>query len=130
MQDNKLLKYEGGVVKKVSNAISIANKLLVINEPQLIPYRKKNNWGFCTPDKKIVIDCIFDDAYIYCEGFAKVKLNGKWGFIEIKGNFITECIFEECGEFDEGLAEVKLNDKWGFINTKGAIDKKLILLCK
>lgn len=62
MQENELVKYEGKVVKKVSNAISIANKLLAITEPQLIPYRKKDKWGYCTPDKRIIIDCIFNEV--------------------------------------------------------------------
>ena len=55
MEENKLIKYEGKIIKSVSTAISIANKLLALAEPQLIPCRKKDKWGFCTPDKKIVI---------------------------------------------------------------------------
>jgi len=58
VENNEIIKYEGGLIKHVSNAISITNKLLVLTEPQLIPYRKGDKWGFCTPDKKVVIDCI------------------------------------------------------------------------
>ena len=58
MENNQLIKQENGVIQKVGNAISITNKLLALVEPQLIPYRKGNKWGFCTLDKKIVIDCI------------------------------------------------------------------------
>lgn len=77
MEENKLIKYEGSVVKRVSSAISIANKLLSIVEPQLIPYRKKDKWGFCTPDKKIVIDCIYYEANPFSEGLALVELDLK-----------------------------------------------------
>ena len=54
MEEYKLIKYEGGLLKSISTAISVANKLLALTEPQLIPYRKKDKWGFCTPDKKII----------------------------------------------------------------------------
>ena len=27
-----------------------------VSEPQLIPYRKNDKWGFCTSENKIVID--------------------------------------------------------------------------
>ena len=70
MEDNKLIKYEGGLVKSVSTAISLANKLLALAEPQLIPYRKKDKWGFCTTEKLIVIDCIFDCVERFIENLA------------------------------------------------------------
>ena len=84
MENNKLIKYENGLVKKVSNAIDVTNKLLALSEPPLIPYRKRDKWGYCTPDKKIVIECIYDSASRFSEEFASVKLNGKYGFINIK----------------------------------------------
>jgi len=49
---------------------------------ELIPYRKGDKWGFCTPDKKTVITPKYDGAWTFSEGFARVKLNGKWGFID------------------------------------------------
>ncbi len=42
MENNELIKYEGGLIKRVGNAISVTNKLLATTEPQLIPYRKKD----------------------------------------------------------------------------------------
>lgn len=45
-------------IQRVSNQIAATNKLLAAADPILIPYRKKDKWGFCTPDKKIVIDCV------------------------------------------------------------------------
>jgi len=49
---------------------------------ELIPYRKGDKWGFCTPDKKVVIQPKYDDAWSFSEGFARVELKGKWGFID------------------------------------------------
>jgi len=40
---------------------------------QLIPYRKGDKWGFCTPDKKIVIASKYDDGTrFFDEGLAWV----------------------------------------------------------
>jgi hypothetical protein len=33
-----------------------------LHSQELIPYRKGDKWGFCTPDKKIVISPKYDDA--------------------------------------------------------------------
>ena len=74
MKNNQLIKHDGGLIKRVGNAISVTNKLLALVEPQLIPYRKKDKWGFCTPDKKIVIDCVYDEVERFKEGLARVKL--------------------------------------------------------
>lgn len=41
MENNELIKYHGGLIKRVSNAISVTNKLLVLAEPQLIPLPQK-----------------------------------------------------------------------------------------
>ena len=50
---------------------------------QLIPYRKGDKWGFCTPDKKVVIPPKYDDAYDFHEGLAEVVLNKKEFYIKI-----------------------------------------------
>jgi hypothetical protein len=122
-ENNKLIFFEQDkLISKVSNSLRIANKLLPIKiEPDLIPYRKGNKWGFCTPDKEIVIDCVYDDTFQFIEGFAIVKIDGKFGFIDTNGNVICEIIYEKVYEFNDGLAKVKLNNKFGFINNNGEI---------
>ena len=40
MEENKIIKYEGGLIKRIDNQISVTNKLLELAVPQLIPYRK------------------------------------------------------------------------------------------
>ena len=125
MENNQLIKHDGGLIKRVGNAISVTNKLLALTEPQLIPYRKKDKWGFCTPDKKIVIDCVWDKVYGFKEELAIVKLNEKWGFINKTGELVIPCIYQYTyfngPDFDEGLAKIELNGKEGFINKKGEI---------
>lgn len=127
MQDNELVKFERGVVQKVSNTISIANKLLAVAEPQLIPYRKKDKWGFCTPDKKIVIDCQYDYANPFTEGVAWVKDydNKSEYFIDREGNTLIKINLLDSNyniweNFSNGLALVEKEHLiFGYIDKKG-----------
>src|ERR1039457_6094413 len=127
MEENELIKYEQGQLQRVGNAIAVTNKLLALSEPKLIPYRKKDKWGFCTPDKSILIECIYDDANRFYEELASVKLNEKWGFINKSGDIVIPLIYDDFnGGFSDGLASVKLDEKWGFINKSGDIVIPLI----
>jgi hypothetical protein len=119
MENNKLIKYEGGLIKRVGNAISVTNKLLATIEPQLIPYRKGDKWGFCTADKKIIIDCVYDKAECFQEGVAKIKLKEEFGLINTNGKTILSCIYEHIGNPSEGLVAIKLNGKEGFVDKEG-----------
>lgn len=117
-ENNKLIVFEQDkLISKVANSLRIANKLLPIkSEPELIPYRKGNKWGFCTPDNNIIIDCIYDDAYQFIEGLARVKKNGKYGFINRKGFQVIPLIYKDAFDFDNGHARVVFNEKHGKIN--------------
>lgn len=110
MENNELIKYEGGLIKRVGNVISVTNKLLASIEPQLIPYRKGDKWGFCTPDKKIVIDCLFDDVRFFYDGLAVVKYNDKYGYIDKKGRKIIPFRFDKAYSFYKGEAQVGINN--------------------
>jgi len=99
---------------------------IVENENILIPYRKKDKWGFCKPDKTIVIPCIYEDARLFQEGYARIKKNGKWGFINNEGLKVIPCIYDyddwrhdKFWDFNEGYAEVKKDGNYGFINKEG-----------
>lgn len=94
--------------------------------PDLIPYRRVDKWGFCTQDKRIVIDCIYDYTCLFSEGCAKVWLGGKCGFIDKSNREVIPCTYDEAGDFSEGLVKVRLNGRWGFINKKGEIVAKCI----
>jgi len=55
------------------------------NEQGLIPYEKKNKWGFCDENKNLVIQPIYDFAGFFSEGIAMVILNYEMGYIDTKG---------------------------------------------
>ena len=118
--DASLIKVNTGM-ERVGKQIAITNKLLQTIDPILIPYRKKDKWGFCTPDKKIVIDCVYEDAERFSEGLAKVRLNGKYGFINKDGKVIIPIEYESsCNNgFRSGLVHLKKDNKEGFLDTCG-----------
>ena len=124
MENNKLIKAQSDLVKQVGNAISITNKLLSKpDEPLLIPYRRKDKWGFCLPDKTIVIECIFDFADRFRGEFARVAIDNKYGYINTKGEFLINCEFDSDAEyntrFSEGIVLVRKDDKYLFIDNSG-----------
>ncbi len=122
---NTLIKVTSGL-EVVSKQIGIVNKLLQFNDPPLIPYRRKSKWGFCNPEKKIVLECVFDDANIFSEGLAAVKSNGKWGFINSDGKMLIQNIYSQVSVFSGGLAAVILNSRLGYIDSTG----KQIIPCR
>jgi hypothetical protein len=116
MENNVLIKYEGGLIKRVGNAISVTNKLLATTEPQLIPYRKKDKWGFCTADKKIVIDCEYDVGSEFSEGLAIVTKNNKYGFVNKKGHLVIPLIYSYLNGFSENFSAAVKEEGYGFID--------------
>ena len=87
----------------------------------LIPYRKGDKWGYCTIEKKFVVDCKYTNAWQFHEGYALVELNKKYGYVNINGEEIISCIYEEGSQFQDGMAVTKFNNKYGCINIKGEI---------
>ena len=141
--EDKLIKSNSGITSKVSKLISITNK--IIDEDILIPYRKGDKWGFCTPDKKNVLECKFDYVNFFEGHHAEVSLNKEYYFVDRNGKYIKkESKIEESfnfeDEYDEvfswlpngkkkcknyeisnGLVAVKKNNKFGFVNLRNDI---------
>ena len=120
MSQDYLIKYEGGLIRQVNNAISITNKLLTLTGPQLIPYRKGNKWGFCKPDKKIVIDCMYNEVSVFQEGIARIKnLNGV-SIINGENKFIVPFIYDDIDfPFYNDATAIFKNGRIGLIDIRG-----------
>lgn len=79
---------------KIKNVLAVL--LMIINMPvfaqdedlSLIPYRLGDQWGYASPDKKIVIPPAFDEANLFHEGYAVVKKGTKYGYINKAGRVI------------------------------------------
>ena len=61
----------------------------------------------------------YDNIYVFEEGLAGVKLNGKWSFIDKTGKEVIPFKYDFACAFSGGLAKVRLNGKWGFIDETG-----------
>lgn len=92
-----------------------------MEDNQLIPNRKKDKWGFCTPDKKIVIDCIYQEVKYFSEGYVPAKLNEKWGFIDENGVVIIPFNYENVAPFYNEIATVVLNGIFYDINNENEL---------
>jgi hypothetical protein len=123
--DNKIIPSQQiNSIHKVTDSIRIVNKILSISKEPiiLIPYRKGDKWGFCTPDKNIVIDCIYDDAYQFIEDLARVKQSGKYGFIDRQGFEVIPFEYEKAYDFHRGVAQVEIKKKSGCINKENIFE--------
>ena len=68
MEENKIIKYEGGLVKRVGNAISVTNKLLAVTEPQLIPSQKEDKWGFIDTTGSMIVPLKYNQVENFEDG--------------------------------------------------------------
>lgn len=88
------------------------------NNLALVDYEHK--YGFINKQNIKIIDCKYDFAYPFKNGFCRVMINDKWQFLNKRGESISST-FDEARDFEEDFAAVKINDKWGFINDDGFV---------
>lgn len=77
-----------------------------------------NKYGYIDSCGKMAINPIFDYAYSFSKGLARVRYYG-WKFIDKTGKIILSLPYDEVKDFSEGLAAVKNGKRWGYINKKG-----------
>ncbi len=121
-----LVKSNSALVR-VSNQIAVTTRLLEAADPFLIPYRKGDKWGFCDRDKRIVIDCVYDEVAFFSEGLAAVNFNSKFGYIDNVGKLVILPSFEKAYSFNScGLAEVYLNGENMLIDKSGKAEYSFV----
>lgn len=75
--------------------------------------------GFVDQSGIIKIRPQFEDAKLFSQGLAAVRLNSLWGYVNDLGNIVVECQFDEAQAFSNHLAAVKKFGQWGFIDPQG-----------
>ncbi len=87
----------------------------------LIPYRKKNKWGYADAvTKKILVPLIYEETFPFQFGRAIVKQKKKYGFIDGKGIEVIKPVYDTVTDFTPvGWAIVTLNGKATYINADG-----------
>lgn len=76
------------------------------------------NWGYINSEAELVIDHLYDNAYPFKNGKAKVMLRGKWGIINNKGASVVPPIYNDV-DMDGSIYLVKKGTKWGWIDKDG-----------
>lgn len=125
MNSNKIIKYEGAIIKRVESVINIANKLLSLAQEILIPFRKVNKWGYSNCAREIIIECVYDRANLFSEQLAAVCLDGKYGYIDKQGKIIIDFQYDYAEDFYNNFAVVKKLGKKGIINKKNQIQVEI-----
>jgi len=84
-----------------------------------IPYRKGNLWGYCSPNKSIVIAPKYQKASRFNGDIAIVQNSeGRYLLINDRGVEISKS-YDRIGEFNDGMARVVANGWLGFIDRSG-----------
>lgn len=85
-------------------------------QPNLIPYRKGNKWGYCDKNKQIIINPQYQSAgfFVLINGrkLAKVKKQGKYGFIDDKGSLFEQCNYDDIHHLTHNLFTIKKENNW------------------
>lgn len=90
------------------------------NSDSPVPFLKKNG-KFIYTDRNLkpVITREFDNASLFEDGIAKVRINKKAGFINETGEEVIPVKYDELGDFYAGLCWAELGNTRGLINRQG-----------
>src|SRR5262245_11325875 len=69
--------------------------------------------------KRLAIPDQFDEAGIFSDGLASVRIGAKFGYIDTKGNVAIKPQFDFAGPFAEGLAHAGIGSKVGYVDKSG-----------
>jgi|GEM_PF-1094749 len=82
---------------------------------KLIPYRKKNKWGFSNPEKEVIINCLYDDIIVpFSEtnfNLALVAQNNKTCWLNGDGIEVTPFADTTHQFTDKGISVIILNSE-------------------
>lgn len=62
---------------------------------------------------------VFDQAWLFKEGLARVRSSGRWGYIDASGTLVIPPQFIQAWDFERGLALVETDAGRGYINRQG-----------
>lgn len=63
----------------------------------------------------------FEDAGVFSDGLAQVRVNGRWGYIDTEGKISIPATFDEVTPFSNGLALVVVQGKWQYVDRFGGV---------
>jgi hypothetical protein len=91
-------------------------------EYKILPVKSGDKWGYIDKEGKYVVNPQFDNAMLFAEGLACVKVDKKYGYISEDGKYVINPTYKDATHFSEGLACVVIENSYpSYINKKGEI---------
>ena len=118
----EVFEIKNGRVMPIQNTYkNVKGKKWWIEKKEARKKKKENKIGEKKKHKigKMVIPFKYDEADLFSEGFARVKLNGKWGFVDKSGKVVVPIKYDYVHSFYDGLAQVKLDGESWYIYKLG-----------
>lgn len=84
--------------------------------PDLVPYLYGNKWGYVDPAGTVRIKPAFDQAGLFNEGRAIVRLNYSFGVIDKSGKIIIPAKYDKIEILKKGFYIVRLNNSYGLLD--------------
>lgn len=83
-----------------------------------ILYRIQINdkWGYANGEDSIVIKPVYDYAYSFKNGIAKVARDNQWGYIDTNNDQIIPLVYDSIMSQGNDVIRVCKEGKWGLIN--------------
>lgn len=91
------------------------------DDDRLAPVYVGGKYGYINTRGEMAINAAYDEAGVFIDGYARVRLGSTEYFINTKGEDLTDTRFEEVRDFCGGYAAVKQNDLWMFLDRKGDV---------
>lgn len=140
-QEIGLIDRNGKIINKLSNNLNLSfepdirsirfnnGRLPVYKiDSDLLPLDKwfdarvHSLWGYIDRTGHTIIPLKYDDANIFSECLAEVKIADRQGFIDPLGKMVIDTKpYDSVGFFSEGLASVRIQEKWGYIDRTGKV---------
>lgn len=79
----------------------------------------KGKWGYIDKDENLKIECIYEDAKSFTNGYAAVKKGGIWGYIDENNYMAIEPAFDDAGFMTkDGTAPISHGGTWTLLQLK------------
>ncbi len=89
--------------------------------------RPHGKWGYMDRAGKVVISPVYNDAFTFRDGLARVAGNNwKVGFIDVNGKMVIAPTFDDVTDFHDGMAQFTVSTgggqtKSGYVDKKGRV---------
>lgn len=94
-------------------------EIKAFEENTMCAVRIGGKWGYIDQNETLLMECAYEDAKSFTNGYAAVQKNGIWGYIDEKNQMAIAPIFDEAGLMTEnGTAPVCHGSTWTLIQLK------------